>query len=64
MSDTQQDGEPASDGLKIDGIVEQMRGDLGQGNVDDVRDVLRQRLTDAGISVSDDEFENLVRTIS
>ena len=50
----------ANDNDKLDGIVEQMRGDMGQGNVLDIPDVLRQRLADAGITVSDAEFDALV----
>lgn len=50
----------ASDEDKIDGIIEQMRGDIGQGSVSDIPDALRQRLTDAGLHVSDAEFEELL----
>ena len=50
----------ANDNDKLDGIVEQMRGDMGQGNVLDIPDVLRQRLADAGITVTDEEFDALV----
>ena len=50
----------ANDNDKLDGIVEQMRGDMGQGNVLDIPDVLRQRLADAGITVTDGEFDALV----
>jgi hypothetical protein len=54
----------ASDEDKIDGIIEQTRGDIGQGNVSDVADALRQRLADADITVSDDEFEGLLARLS
>ena len=44
---------------KIAGLLEQTRQDLAQNHVDDVDDVLRQRLADAKIEVTDDEFEKL-----
>ena len=44
---------------KIAGLLEQTRQDLAQNHVDNVDDVLRQRLADAGISVNDDEFAKL-----
>lgn len=52
--------ETASDGDKTDGIIEQTKGDIGQGNVSDIPDALRQRLTDAGITVSRQRFEQLL----
>lgn len=52
--------ETASDDDKTDGIIEQTKGDIGQGNVSDIPDALRQRLTDAGITVTDAEFDELL----
>ena len=46
-------------GEKIAGILEQTRQDLAQQQLDDVDDVLRQRLADAGITVTADEFAKL-----
>ena len=60
MSDTERGHNTATDKEKIDGIVDQMRGDISQGNVSDVPDALRQRLADAQITVSDSEFDALV----
>lgn len=54
------DGGNASDEDKIAGIIEQTRGDIAQGNVGDAGDVLAQRLADAGIEVSPEEFQKLV----
>lgn len=55
-----QDGhDAATDDQKIAGIVEQMRADLSQGNVADVRDVLTQRFGDAEIELSDAQFERI-----
>lgn len=52
--------ETVSDGDKTDGIIEQTKADIGQGNVSDVPDALRQRLADAGITVTDTEFDELL----
>lgn len=52
--------ETASDGDKTDGIIEQTKGDIGQENVSDIPDALRQRLTDADITVTDAEFDELL----
>ena len=52
--------ETASDGDKTDGIIEQTKGDIGQGNVSDIPDALRQRLSDAGITVTEKEVDELL----
>ncbi len=49
---------------KLSGVIEQMRGDIEQGNVDDVREALRQRLADTGIRVDDDEIDKIVADLS
>jgi hypothetical protein len=49
---------------RIDGIVEQTRADVAQGHVGDVRDTLAQRLGDAGMEVSRDEFEELLARLT
>ena len=64
MSDTEHGHNTAAPDEKLDGIVEQMRGDMGQGNVSDARDALRQRLADASLEVSDDEFESILARLS
>ena len=58
--------EPVEDGstestttARIDGIVEQTRADLAAGHVADLVDALRQRLADAGISVTDEQLHAL-----
>jgi hypothetical protein len=48
---------------KLDGLVEQMRQDVAQGAAPDVEDALRQRLTDSGIHVDEQEFAALVARI-
>jgi hypothetical protein len=54
----------ATDRDKIDGIIEQTRGDLAQGNVNEPRDVLTQRLTEAGLVVGPAEFEELLARLA
>jgi hypothetical protein len=67
MANTQdepmQDGTGAGDGDRIDGILEQVRGDLTLGHVSDPREALEQRLKDAGISVDADELDGLVASL-
>lgn len=64
MSDTEHGHNTATPSEKLDGIVEQMRGDIGQGNVSDVTDALRQRLADANLEVSEDEFRSILARLS
>lgn len=49
---------------KLAGLLEQMREDASQYHVDNVAEALRQRLVDAGIQVSAEEFEDLLSEIS
>ena len=65
MSDASahEDHNQASDAEKVDGIVEQTRGDLQQGNITDIPDALAQRLKDAGFEVSDAEFQKLLERL-
>lgn len=63
MSDSEYGHNTASNDEKVAGIVEQMRGDISQGNITDVADALRQRLADADVTVSDDEFEKLLASL-
>jgi len=68
MVDTQnspiEDG--ANDALEseqIDGIVGQVRGDVAIGNEGDVEQLLRERLRDAKISVTDEQFSELLAAV-
>jgi hypothetical protein len=45
---------------QIRGILVQVREDVKMGHAHDEAELLRQRLADAGISVSDDEIERYV----
>lgn len=53
----------ASDRAKLDGIAEQTKQDAAAGSVSDIEDALRQRLTDAGLDVDEQEFAALVATV-
>ena len=59
--DRQQQASPDD---KLDGIIEQMRGDIAQGNVTDVAEALRQRLDDTGVDLSGPAFAALVAQLS
>jgi len=56
---------PAPQSDQLDGIVEQTRGDVDLEHVTpgEVREVLRQRLEDAGISADDSTFDELVERV-
>ena len=49
---------------KLEGIIEQMRADIAQGNVTDVADALRQRLDDTGVTLDARAFAALVAQLS
>ncbi|WP_314505229.1 hypothetical protein [uncultured Microbacterium sp.] len=51
----------ASTSDKLDGIAAQTRVDLGEESHERYEEVLRQRLSDAGISQTDDEVTALAR---
>jgi hypothetical protein len=53
----------ATDDERIAGIVEQVRGDITRGTEGDPVRLLRQRLDDAGVAVSDEQFEELVAEV-
>lgn len=63
MSDQEEpklDQNPASDGERLAGIVAQTRADLGEDDDSRVLAMLRQRIEDAGIDVSDALLSELV----
>jgi hypothetical protein len=58
-----QDSNNATDAQKIDGIVGQVRADIALGNADNARELLTERLKDAGIEASAIDFEGALATI-
>jgi hypothetical protein len=56
----------ATDTEKVDGIVEQTRQDLSLGSIapGELRDVIAQRLSDAGITVDAAELDRLAEAAS
>lgn len=54
----------AGQGERIDGIVEQVRQDRALGNSGDDQAMLRQRLGDAGIRVSEAELKDLAARVA
>jgi hypothetical protein len=53
----------ASQKDKLAGLVEQMQQDVAMGNVTDLDDALRQRLTDSGIELDEQEFAALAASV-
>ena len=45
----------ATDGQKLEGVIQQVRGDVALGSVDDVRKMVQQRLEEAGLPASPNE---------
>jgi hypothetical protein len=71
MSDSGGQDEPVEEGHddataedRIAGIVEQTRADIGSGHVADARDTLGQRLHEAEIWVTEDEFEAILARVT
>lgn len=54
----------ATDDERLDGVVQQVRADVGGESLDIVEKSLRRRLADVGISVADDDVEALARDIA
>ena len=53
----------ASDDSKVAGIVEQVRADVQLGDSEDPEPLLRERLGQTGIELSDERIAELVRDI-
>lgn len=49
---------------KIAGIVVQTRADVGTESEERIRDVLAQRLSDAGLSLSDADIDDLAHQVA
>jgi len=63
--DPVQDGaREATDDERIAGIVDQVRADILLGTQSDVISLLRQRLDDAAVVVTDDQFARLLAQIN
>lgn len=61
----EQDGAgEATDDERIAGIVDQVRADILLGTQSDVISLLRQRLDDASVVVTDDQFVRLLARIN
>jgi hypothetical protein len=54
----------ATDDERIAGIVEQVRADLAIGTQSDAAGLLRQRLDDAAVVVTEDQFARLLAQVN
>jgi len=54
----------ATDEARLDGMVEQVRADYLLGSSDDALGMLRLRLADAGITVTDEKLTELAVRVS
>jgi hypothetical protein len=61
---TMQDGNHATDDDKLQGILGQVRADASLGNEGDLRTLLEQRLHDAGITLSTEQFDAALAEVS
>lgn len=63
-SDTTGEGTTGTPDEKLEGIAEQVRGDIQLGHVnDDVTNVLEQRIEEAGLEVRPEDVETLADEI-
>ncbi len=53
----------ASDGQKLEGVIQQVRGDIALGHVDDVHKMVRQRLDEAGLPASPNDVDAVVSAV-
>ena len=53
----------ATDGQKLEGVIEQVRGDVALGHVDDVPKMVRQRLEEAGLPASPNDVDAVVSAV-
>jgi len=62
-SPTQDGHDDATDRDRLAGLVAQVRADYLLGTTSDAAGMLRTRLSDAGVTVSDEDFDKLVATV-
>jgi hypothetical protein len=53
----------ATDGQKLEGVIQQVRGDVALGSVDDVRKMVQQRLEEAGLPASPNDVDAVVSAV-
>jgi hypothetical protein len=53
----------ADDGQRLEGVVEQMRGDLLTGHVDDLERMVRERLEQAGLGASQNDVDAVMSAV-
>ncbi|MFD6054015.1 hypothetical protein [Agromyces sp. NPDC060279] len=64
QSEPIQDGHDDADrGRKLEGVIEQVRGDALLGNVDDVRRMVAERLEQAGLPASEHDVDAVITAV-
>jgi hypothetical protein len=53
----------ATDDQRLEGVIQQVRGDVALGNVDDVRAMVRQRLSEAGLDASESDVDAVMSAV-
>ncbi|MCD2441539.1 hypothetical protein LQ757_04525 [Agromyces sp. SYSU K20354] len=53
----------ATDDQRLEGVIQQVRGDVAIGNVDDVRTMVRQRLSEAGLPALENDVDAVMSAI-
>lgn len=61
---TMQDGNHATDDDRLQGIIGQVRADAALGNDGDTRTLLEQRLNDAGIELTPEQFDDALAAVA
>jgi hypothetical protein len=53
----------ATDDQRLDGVIQQVRGDVALGNVDNVREMVRQRLAEAGMPATENDVDAVMSAV-
>lgn len=53
----------ATNEAKLEGVIEQVRGDLLLGHVDDARRMVRDRLADAGLGADESDVDAVLSAV-
>lgn len=53
----------ADDDQRLEGVIEQVRADVLLGHVDDVREMVRQRLDQAGLGASENDVAAVLSAV-
>ncbi|WP_173923455.1 hypothetical protein [Agromyces sp. Marseille-P2726] len=53
----------ATDDQRLEGVIQQVRADVALGNVDGTREMVRQRLSEAGMPASENDIDAVMSAV-